>query len=211
MSNASKAASTVVSVVEASSWNGAGAAATAGAAVTAGLTTAARAGWTPVLTMVVAGFVAATGLAAGAAPAPTPGKLPPPARGATVGRLGLTVMRAVSLGGALLTTEVPVLLFGSRGTAGVEAMGLSGTLTGGGGVTTVVAGAVPGTIGLTGLGGLTGLTGLTGRTAPGPGLAPGETGAGGVTGATGATGAIGLTGETALGAGMTGGGGPALG
>lgn len=227
VSNASTAARTVVSIVEPSSWNWAGIAGTGGAAVaTEGLIEAAATLGAPaVLTIVVAGLPPATtglatGLAATAAPAATAtaGAAPatafatgkfPGARTAATGRLGLTVIRAVSLGGAVLTMEVPVLPLGWGIDAGTEATGFIGML-GGGGTTTVVAGVdeaggvPPGTTGLTGLNGATGLSGPagTGRTAPGPGLAPGRTGAGGIAG---------FTGETPTGAGLTGGGGPALG
>jgi hypothetical protein len=212
----------VVSVVETSSWYWLGAEATAEAET--GLAEATATLVVPVLTIVVAGLEAAAGLAialtATAAPAAAAtgtapaaagfaiGKLPPARTGAP-GRFGLTVMRAVSLGGADLTMVVPDLLLGSEVEAGVEDTGFNGTLPGAGGVTTVVAGAPPGTTGLMGLGGggatapgTMGLIGLTGRTAPGLGFAPGRTGAGGITG---------FTGETPPGAGITGGGGPALG
>ena len=239
MSKASTPASTVVSVVEPSSRNRVDVAATAGATVpeATGLAMAAATLAVPVLTIVVAGLEAAGGLAtalaataapataatAGTAPATgfAMGKLPP-ARTAVGGRLGLTVMRAVSFGGAVLTMEVPVLLLGSGVEAGVEETGFNGALPRGGRpITSVggvgdVAGVVPGTIGLTGLTGATapgttglmgltgttGLMGLTGTPAAGPALAPGRTGAGGITG---------FAGETTTVAGVTEGGGPALG
>ncbi len=196
----------------------------------------------PVLTMVVAGLPAGAGLIPGftaalAATAPTAaaatpaatgatgtgfaaGKLPP-ARTAAGGRLGLTVMRAVSLGGADLTMVVPDLLLASGIGAGEVAAAFRGAAPGGGGVTTVVAGVgggggvvrAAGATGRTGLAGAmggigaigagtTGLTGLTGSTAAGGGLIPGATGAGG---------RVDFTGETPPGIGMTGGGGPAFG
>lgn len=172
------------------------------------------------LTMVVAGLpepaLAATTAAAPAAAAATMGTAPagfavgilPGDRTAAAGRFGLTVMRAVSFGGADLTMEVPVLLLGGGTGTGDETTGFSGTLPGGGGTTTVVAGVegvtgvIPGAIGLIGLNGATGLIGLTGRTAPGPDFAAGRTGAGGIPG---------LAGATAPGVGITGGGGPAFG
>lgn len=105
------------------------------------------------------------------------------------GRLGLTVMRAVSLGGALLTTDVPVLTtevpdlgLVSGVAVGVAARGLSGGLA---------PGLPTGEIGLMGETGETppgviGLIGLTGAGgAPVEGLANGWTGAGGVEGFTG--------------------------
>jgi len=175
--------------------------------------------------MVVAGLddLAAAGWGAAAAGLGAPPGRLPTGRAGEAGRLGLTVMRAVSLGGADLTIVVPDLPPAETGVAGVEAVGFNGTLTGAGGVTTVVAAAGPGggvttvvaaavvggadgTTGLTGLKGVTapgvtGLTGLTGRTAPAAGLA-GRTGAGGMPG---------FAGAPPMGAGMTGGGGPALG
>jgi hypothetical protein len=102
-----------------------------------------------------------------------------PAAGRTAlgapGRLGLTVMRAVSLGGALLTTEVPAFeLVSTGGVVGVVARGLSG------------AGMPEGAPGVRGLmgetgetpPGVTGLIGLTGAgtAVPGAGLATGWTG-----------------------------------
>lgn len=127
-----------------------GAGAATGAA--AGLAAAAATG------VAAAGFATGRGVAAAAAAAPA------------AGRLGLTVIRAVSFGGAFLTTDVPDFLFVSAMGAGVAAAGLSGA---------------PGTTGLTGatapgVTGLIGLTGVTGRT----GAAPPMAGAG----ATGATG-----------------------
>src|ERR1700679_3936299 len=102
--------------------------------------------------MVVAGLPPlATALGAAASMAAAPAKAPtapaattapgtglgvgaPDARtGVAAGRLGLTVMRAVSFGGADLTTVVPVFALGSAsGVAGVSAAGLSGA-TGAGG------------------------------------------------------------------------------
>jgi len=116
----------VVSVVEPSSWNCVDGTATAGVASsgTGGLVAVERAVVMPVVTTVVAGLDVDAGLAAvlaaiaAPAAATTIGTVPaegfvtgklPPARTAAGGRLGLTVMRAVSLGGAVLTTEVPVL------------------------------------------------------------------------------------------------------
>jgi collagen type I/II/III/V/XI/XXIV/XXVII alpha len=280
---ASTPASTVVSMVEPSSWNCAGMAGTGTVELAApGLTVAGTTvGVAADLTMVVAGLGALAGLAtalattafattaapAAATPAATgfaTGRFPT-ARTAAGGRLGLTVMRAVSLGGALLTMVVPDLLFGSVIEPGVEAAGFSGTPPGGGGVTSVVAGAtgaggvtgvigaggVPGTSGLTALNGAGAIaaTGLIGETGAGgaPGAAGltalngagviaatglmGETGAGGAPGTTGlrapmgagapgttgrdpggtgVAGIAGLAGRVAPGAGMTGGGGPAL-
>lgn len=80
----------------------------------------------PVLTMVVAGLEAPAGAAAAATGVPgfPPWKLP--TRAGEAGRLGLTVMRAVSFGGAVLTMEVPVLVLTACGAAGTEATGLSG-------------------------------------------------------------------------------------
>ena len=172
--------------------------------------------------MVVAGL--ALGLAAAGAVAAggfAPGILPT-GRAGEAGRLGLTVMRAVSLGGADLTMAVPDLVLGAGGVAGDEEAGFSGAFPGGGGVTSVVAGAgggvttvvaaavdegVAGTTGLTGLSGaiapgVIGLIGLTGRTAAAGGLAPGRIGAGGMPG---------FAGAPLMGAGRTGGGGAALG
>lgn len=130
----------MVSVVDPSSWNWVDVATIAGAAV--GLTVGPAALVVPVLTIVVAGLEADVGLAtvlattAAPAAAATTGTAPttgfavgklPPARTAVGGRLGLTVMRAVSLGGALLTMDVPDLLLGSGLAAGVEEAGFSGT------------------------------------------------------------------------------------
>jgi collagen type VII alpha len=85
---------------------------------------------------------------------------------AVPGRLGLTVMRAVSLGGAVLIAVVPDL---DCGTAAMGTLGLRGE----------TGAAAPGATGLTGE---TGRTGLTGETATG--VAPGMAGltATGVTG-----------------------------
>lgn len=192
------------------------------------------------LTMVVAGLAALTAgfgvpaltatapATAPAAAAATTGTAPAaglavgmlfPARTAVAGRFGLTVMRAVSLGGALLTMVVPDLGFWAPVGAGTAAAGFIGTPPGGGGVTTAVAAAgavgaggtaaigAAGFEGTTGAGapGAAGRTGLTGRTAPGA-FAPGNTGAGGMTGA-GGNGRAGAPGA----GGITGGGGPALG
>jgi len=235
VSTASKAASTVVSVVEPSSWNWVEAAAPAD--FPPDLEGDVEIFAEPGFMMVVAGF--ATGLAVGlAAPAATAAPTAAPAaaaaaigtapaagfavgrfspgRAAPAGRFGLTVMRAVSFGGALLTTAVPDLLFGSvTPEAGEVTTGFSGPAPGAGGVTTVVAAAgwaanVVGRTGLTGATGAigatgaapTGLMGLTGSTAAGAGLTPGGTGA---------TGATGLMGETPPAVGMTGGGGTGLG
>lgn len=134
----------MVSVVEPSStWNSAGAATAAGAAT--GLAATARAVVAPPpLTIVVAGLAEATAglataLAATTAPAAgtatgTPpaagfatGKLPP-VRTAAAGRLGLTVMRAVSLGGGLLMMEVPVLEDAPGIAAGAGKTGFIGTV-----------------------------------------------------------------------------------
>jgi len=78
----------------------------------------------PVLTMVVAGLEAPVAAAATGVAGFPAWKLP--TRAGEAGRLGLTVMRAVSLGGAVLTMEVPVLVLTSVGAAGTEAAGLSG-------------------------------------------------------------------------------------
>ena len=187
---------TLLEPVDSSSWKGAGAPATglagaaAGVATTAGLAVPAG---------VAEGLPAAAGLlgtvlAAGDAlttAVPEPALVTGVAAGRTAlgapGRLGLTVMRAVSLGGALLTTEVPDLgLVSIGGVVGVVARGLSGE------------GAPDGTPGVTGLmgetgempPGVTGLIGLTGEgaAAPGAGLATGWTGeSGGVDGLAGGT------------------------
>ena len=224
-----------MSVVDPSSWNSADAAEVVTAEGAAeGLTVAAATlGAAADLTMVVAGLLAPAGLTpalaattavAATAPAAAATGIAPAAGlavgilltglAAVGGRFGLTVMRAVSLGGALLTMVVPDFPPASGTGIGLAEAGLSGT-PGGGGVTRVVAGVMigagGGTVGTTalrgdtgagGAAGATGLKGLGGRTAAGAGLAPGRTGAGGITG---------LTGETPPGAGMTGGGGPALG
>ena len=171
----------VVRAVELSSWKRAPGAPTAGVAPgAAGLTVAARAVAPLDLTMVVAGLAVglapAATTAAAAAPATATGtaepagfavgKLPP-ARTAVPGRLGLTVMRAVSFGGGVLTMEVPVLAFGSGTGIGAAEPGFRGTLVGGGGAITDAAGVPPGPMGLTGaMGagppGMMGLIGLTG-------------------------------------------------
>lgn len=150
----------------------------------------------PVFTMVVAGFPPlAPDLGAATAPAAAPTAKAAAGTGlgaaegtfagraGAAGRLGLTVMRAVSLGGADLTTAVPVFALGSGGGAtGVAVAGFRGATPGAGGT------AAPG------------VTGLTGKTAPG------ATGLTGLTGAA-AAGLAGAAGDV----GMTGGGGPALG
>lgn len=229
------AAKAVVSVVEPSSRKAADAVATfvvpavafgraetgLAVALTAGFATAARAVVAPPdLMIVVAGFEATTAVPATAAAAPTAapaataGTRPAGAAGLAVGkfpprpgRLGLTVMRAVSFGGGDLTTDVPVFEFGSGRFAGVVEVGFNGTAPGAKGVTGT-AGEEPGATGRTGLTGVMppGTTGrrpgLTGRTALGPGLAPGMTGGGGITG---------FAGPAPPGEGRTGGGGPALG
>jgi len=105
----------------------------------------------------------------------TVGKLPTPARGTAaaappLGRLGFTVMRAVSLGGAFLITEVPDFLFPSGVNAGLDAAGFMG-MTGAAGPGET--GEMP--VGLTEPG-LTG-PGEIGFTAPGA-LAAGVTGSG---------------------------------
>ena len=227
VTTANAAAITVVSMVDPSSWNCPTGTAIDGVAPVGFIVAEATLGAAAVLTMVVAGLAPRAGLAATALAATAPATAPPataaatgmaPAAGLAVGtfptgragagKFGLTVIRDVSLGGALLTMVVPDLLLASGIIAGVEEDGFSGAP--GGGVTTVVAadgevagGGTLGTTGLTGLngaGGVTGLIGLGGATAASAGLAPGRTGAGG----------IGLTGETPPGAGMTGGGGLAF-
>lgn len=120
---------------------------------------------------------------------------------ADVGRLGLTVMRAVSLGGAALMTEVPDLLtsVGARGTSpgrtGVGIPGLTETgdtgFTGTGvpaGFTGVVA------VGMTGVG----APGLTAVGTAGVGIPAGLTGVA-LTGMTGVGAPAGLTGIPATG------------
>jgi hypothetical protein len=111
------------------------------------------------------------------------------------GRLGLMVMRAVSLGGALLTIEVPDLLVGSGGVGASEAAdGFIGV--GAPGVTGIA------TTGLTGITG-TGMPGLVPTLVVGAATPPGATAAIGLTGmgilppATAGVGiALGITGFT---------------
>ncbi len=126
----------------------------------------------PAATAGVAGFTAGVGAAGRAAP----------------GRLGFTVIRAVSLGGAVLIAVVPDF---DCGTAATGAFGLSGE--------TALGATAPGTTGLTGLTavgvtpGLTGWTGCTGLTAVG--VVPATTGltATGVPVGAGAEGVMALT------------------
>ena len=118
--------------------------------------------------------------------------IPPAGRAvAALGRLGLTVMRAVSLGGAALTTVVPDFLFGSGMTAADGASGFIGATEEGETGATGEAVAPPERIGLTTPGAPATLTGLMGVTGD-----PEETGETGVaeTGLT-ATGKTGLTAE----------------
>jgi collagen type I alpha len=116
---------------------------------------------------------------------------------AVPGRLGLTVMRAVSLGGAVLIAVVPDL---DCGTAAIGALGLSGEtgaaapgLTGETGMTGLTGetatGTAPGTAGLTATGVTGGVAGLMAATAAAPAAAPttaaaatGRTGFGATTG-----------------------------
>ena len=120
--------------------------------------TAATTGTAPI------GFTVGIGLAVRVAPA--------------FGSVGLTVMRAVSLGGAVFTTEVPDFLFVSGTGTGVAAAGFIGTLPAGRiGLTGLIGMAATAGVGLTGLTGAGGITGLIGAAA----LVAGTTGGGGVT------------------------------
>jgi hypothetical protein len=113
----------------------------------------------PAVTAATVAAVAPAATTAGLTPATLTG---PAAR--AVGRLGLTVIRAVSFGGGVLTACVPVLSLLLGMSPGTAAAGLSGV--------TAVGTTAPGATGLTGDTGMTapgttGLTGITGVGAPG--------------------------------------------
>lgn len=133
---------------------------------------------TPVLGLVVAAFTpptAATAVAAattGTAPPAgfTVGKLPTPARGALAlapSKLGFTVMRAVSFGGAFLMTEVPDFLLPSGVMAGLAAAGFIGITAPLAGATGVMPPGLPGLTGRIAPGLPPGIIGMIGLTAPG--------------------------------------------
>ncbi|HUB66623.1 MAG TPA: hypothetical protein VL981_03970 [Candidatus Methylacidiphilales bacterium] len=172
---------------------------------------AAMAAAAPAAAGAIAAAMPAPGLAAGRAAPRAPGLAPPPA---VPGMLGLTVIRAVSLGGWVLgwalITEIPDFLLASGDSDMiVVADGFGGAAVGVRGSTGRVV-AAEGT-GLTGLGtteagacgvtapGMTGLIGLTvGVADMGGFVTGGAVGVTGITGTTGVMGAAGVTGTTGL-------------